>query len=337
MTNARPLSALLALALLASGSLAACSGDVVVDSPTQSESQSGTPNLDAERIDAMLREAQETIDEADKAGKAELLTERVSDPALKMRAAQYTLASKTGAAVPHLDLTPQLLTVTNSAEWPRVVVDISKAESGALPAAYVFVQEDARSGYKLQNWTRLLGGTKISTLSVQEGSPYLAPDAAGFVVTPKDAIAKYAEVLNSGTAGSDLFTADEFTQNSYLKTVKDLNEAVSSAGTVTAKAQTGDFPVTGVLLQDGSALVSGTVTYSHTYDRTIARSKMQLGGSPAALAGDANVVGKVTVNYLLNVLIRVPVEGSNDKASVIGVERAIESVTRDDAAKPEGE
>lgn len=337
MKNLRRMSVLVTVALLASGSLAACSGDVVVESPAQSQTQSGTPNLDAERIDTMLREAQETIDEADKAGKSELLSERVSDPALRMRTAQYALASKTGAVVPHLDLTPQLLTVTNSTEWPRVVVDISKAESGVLPAAYVFVQDDARSGYKLQNWTRLLGGTKISTLSVQEGSPYLAPDAPGFMLTPKDAIAKYADVLNSGTAGSELFTADEFTQNSYLKTVKELNEAVTSAGTVTAHAQTGDFPVTGVLLQDGSALVSGTLTYSHTYARTIARSKMQLGGSPAALAGDANVVGKVTVNYLLNVLIRIPVEGKDDKVSVIGVERAIESVTRDDAAKPEGE
>ncbi|MDN6429293.1 MAG: hypothetical protein L0J79_05645, partial [Propionibacterium sp.] len=62
------------------------------------------------------------------------------------------------------------------------------------------------------------------------------------------------------------------------------------------------------------------------------------GAKPAApTAGDDSVTGTVTVNYLVTALFRVPAEGAGGKVSLVGVERAIESTSRDDSAKPEGE
>lgn len=336
-THRRVWSATAVFATLTLG-LAACSGqDVVVSDPAQSAQSAATPNLDAPRIADMLKDAQKVINDADQGQSMELLENRMTDPALRMRKAQYALSAKTGKALPALDLTEQVLSVTNSTEWPRVLVDISVAPEGGLPHAYFFVQQDARSDYKLENWTRILGGTEFTTLSVKEGAPYLAPDASGFTMTPRRAVEAYVEMLNSGTAGSDLFAADEYTTK-YMSNLKGLSDAAAAAGQVTATAQTVEgAPVTAVRLSDGSALVASTITYSQNYKRTVARSKMNLGGDAAVVAGNAEILGAVKVDYLLTVLIRVPVEGQDAKAQLIGVESALESVTKDDAARPEGE
>lgn len=316
--------------------LSGCSSDIVVDEPAQSGAASGQPNLDVNRIAEMLKDSQAVLTESDQKLDANLLGSRMSDPALRVRAAQYELAKKAGSSVTPLDLTEQVLTVTNSTDWPRVVLDVSKAESGALPAAYFFVQDDARSGYKLQNWTRLLGGTEFSTLSVEEGTPYLQADATGYLVTPKKAVEEYVAMLNSGTAGSQVFATDEFTNN-YFSTVKKLHDSVSAAGEVTAQATYTDAPITSVRLRDGAALVASSIEYTHTYKRTIARSTMKLGGSPAILAGDPSIKGTAAARYVLTVLIYLPAEGSSAKAKLIGAERALESVSKDDAARPQGE
>lgn len=340
MGRTRELAAVAVLALTLP--LAGCAqGDIVVESGGQSGAQSGggatSPNLDSERVDAVLGAISSAVSAGDEKKDAELLRPRVSDPALRMRKAQYALATADGSAVPALDFTAQSLTITNAATWPRAVVDVSQAGDGGLPNVFLITQEGARDPYRLQSWVRLLGGTSLTTLSIEQGAPYLDGDATGYQVTPADAVSGYVDMLNAGTAGDDTFTADEFA-SIYLADAKSLNDSVQAAGKVTAEAHTGDFPVSGVVLADGSALVSGAFTYSHVYARTVARSTMKLGGRAAALnEGDDAVIGTITVNYLVTALFRIPAEGADGKVSLVGVERAIESTSRDDSAKPEGE
>lgn len=325
------------LALMALGVAGCSNGQILVEEAGQSAQSEAVPNLDTPRIVQMLKDSQEVINTADQEQSSGILEARMSDSALRMRLAQYQAAKKTGKALPPLDLTEQTLSVTNSTDWPRVLLDVSKAPDGALPGAYFFVQSDARSGYKLQNWVRLLGGTEFTTLSVQEGAPYLQPEATGFTMTPQAAVQSYVDMLNSGTVGSDSVAPDEFSTK-YLAVVKQLNESVTAVGSVTAAAAPIEgAPVTSVRLKDGSALVASAITYTHTYQRTVARSKMNLGGDPAVFAGDAAVIGTVKVNYLMNVLIHLPVEGSNAKAQLIGVETVLESVSKDDSTRPQGE
>lgn len=318
--------------------LSACSGQqIVAEEAVQSGQAAQNPNLDAARIAEILKDTQALLVEADKAFSVDTLKERFSDPALRMRAAQYALAQKKNTAAPVLDLTEQALSVTNSTTWPRVVVDISKEVDGKLPSAYFFVQDDARSGYKLQNWTRLLGSSEVKTLTLDTGAAYVEASASGYRLTPEQAVDDYVTMLNSGTAGSDSFATDEFT-NLYFSQLKSLNDSAAAAGTVTATAaRLEDAPVTAVRLSDGSALVASAITFTHTYARTVAQSKLNLGGDPALLAGDPAIVGNVEVKYLLTVLIRVPAQGSDQKAQLIGAERALESVTKNDAARPQGE
>lgn len=320
------------------GDLIASSGHSGDQSDQSGTAQSGDRNLDADRVDQILGSTQEVLDAGDADLDADALTSRVADPALRLRAAQYAIAKAREGSVPPLDLTARSVTVTNSSTWPRAVVGISQGGDGSLPVVYALTQEDARSAYRLVNWTRMFGGTELTTLPENQGSPLVSGDTGGFVMTPDDAVRAYVDMLNAGEAGDDNFTSDEFA-STYLQEVSDLDDSVSEAGSVTAEASAEDMaPPVGVVLQDDSALVASSFTYTHTYARTVADSTLKLGGLAAQLdEGDGSVTGTVTTEILVTVLLQIPPEESDAKASVVGIERAMESVTRDDSKRPEGE
>lgn len=335
MRRVQVISVLVA-ATLGAGGLAACSsGDFEVQSAAP---QSAGPNLDKERIGEVLTDIQATLKTADEKQDKEALKQRLAEPALSMRSKQYDVAAKTGGAVPALDLTAQSLTVTINDEFPRVILDATVQPEGALPKLAVITQKDARSDYQLENYATMLGGTELTTAAVEKGTPYIAPDGGGYVMTPKDAVQGYVDMLNAGETGNDRYAADEFA-NTYKGDLTKLNESVTAAGEVGAHAEVSpDYPITTVALADGRALVSTAIKYSHTYKRTVARSTMKLGGTPAVMSdGNESVTGTVTVHYLTSIMLAVPKEGSSEKTSLIGAERVIFDLTRDDGAKPAGE
>ena len=334
----RATRSLAALSLASALALAACgSGDIIVQSGSQSGSQSGQPNLDRNRIDSVLSSIQETLTSADSLMDGNALSPRLTDPALVMRTSQYTLAQATGAPPPALSLTSQAVAVTDSGRWPRAIVDIGQSSDGTRPPVFIVVQDSPRSDYMLQSWTRLLGSTSLTFPSVLEGSPYLGADSTGFTKTPREAISAYVDMLNKGEAGNDSFTVDEFA-TTYLSDVSALATSVQAAGTVTAQAADSTFPISGVVLHDGSALVSGTFTFTHTYQRTVANSTMRLGGAPAQMnEGDDSVIGTLTVSFVASVLIQIPTADAGGKATLVGAERIIQSTSRDDSVKPAGE
>lgn len=329
-----------ALALVASLGIGGCAPAAREASPeADSAARSAqAPDLDQARIDEVLRDTQSVLDAGDKAGDADALTPRVGGAALRMRRDLYVQAKKTGERVQSLDLSPQSLAVTDERRWPRAFFAFTKAPEGELPTVAVFRQTGPRERYKLVNWMQLLGGTEITAAPLSQGSRYIGPDQSGYVMSPLDAIAAYTARLNDPkSAEARQFTTDEFA-STYAQEADQLASSVKAAGTVRARARTVDLPVFGIELAGGQALVAGSFTYAQTYARTVARSSMRLGGTPAAiLGGDAAVKGTVTVNYLVNVLLVVPRRGSDDKIQVVGAERAIESVTRDDSKKPRGE
>lgn len=326
-------SAALLVVLALSAPLVACGqGDIIAEA--QSDAAQSGPVIDSERVTAALEQVQAVLDEGE--ADEDLLATRLEDPALRLRQAQYALAEATSSQAPALNVTAESLALTNTTTWPRTVLNFTTTGDSSLPMAFVLVQDDARSPYKLQSWVRILGGTTLTLPAVMTGSATLVGDSTGFVKTPEEALAAYVEMLNSGKAGNDDFTSDDFSVT-YLQDAKTLNDASASAGSVTAKAKVADFPVTGVVLEDGSALVSASFTYTLTYDRTVARSTMRLGGSTAALSkgDDDTVVGKATVTYVASVLLLVPSAETGGQITVVGAERAIESVVKDDSSNPD--
>lgn len=323
------------VALSAALACGACSAsELVVQETTQSAQH--TPNLDEARVNEALKEVARTLNTADSALDAQDFGQRIIDGAARTRAAQYAYALASGDTIPSLDLSAQNLAVTNSAQWPRAILNIRQADASQLPVVEVFVQSDARSPYALANWCRMLGGTSVTMAPIEQGSAFVTNDSSGFVSTPEEALNAYVDMLNAGQTSSQAFAGDEFTAQ-YLDTVKTLASSLSAAGTVSAHAAVTSDPILGLVLQDGSALVAANFTYTLNYSRTIAKSTMRLGGQTATMhSGDDDTVkGTATVTYVATVLINIPSANQGGVSRIVGADRVIESVTMDDSTNPD--
>lgn len=271
---------------------------------------------------------------ADASLNASDLDGKVTNGALETRTAQYALATATGQAPSALDFTPTSLAITNSDSWPRAIFNISDGSSTALPVLQVYVQDSARSDYKLTNYARLLGGTQLTLPPVGTGSAYVTGDSEGFTVSPDAALTQYITMLNSGTQDTSQFVADEFTKQTFQQ-VTDLNSSVSAAGSVTMAATATDYPISGLVLQDGSALVAANLKYTLTYQRTVAGSTMNLGGTTASLSKDGTTVeGTATVDYIATVIMRIPSQKAGGNVQIVGGDRSIVKVALDPSSSP---
>ena len=328
----RTLAAASAALLMASAlGVSACSSEIVAQSGSGAQS---TANLDLERISSVLADVGGAMATADASLNASDLGDKVTNGALETRTAQYALATATGQAPSTLDFEPKSLAITNSDSWPRAIFNISDGSSTALPVLQVYVQDSARSDYKLTNYARLLGGTQLTLPPVGTGSAYVTGDSEGFTVSPNAALTQYITMLNSGTQDTSQFVADEFTKQT-LQQVTDLNSSVSAAGSVTMAATATDYPISGLVLQDGSALVAANLKYTLTYQRTVAGSTMNLGGTTASLSKDGTTVeGTATVDYIATVIMRIPSQKAGGNVQIVGGDRSIVKVALDPSSSP---
>lgn len=337
-----------ALAFASAVALAACSPAVrevggqsdPVSGDSQSGAQSGEsrePKLDESRIRRIVRDVQEVLDRAQTEKDREILTERLTGGALSLRQAQFVQAEKTGTELDPLEIEINVASATAADSWPRVLLVGSSAAPDDPAEVFLFTQETAQSDYMLENWVRAVGGNSVRGVAVEAGTEALPPDATGFRLTPAEALQTYVNFLNDpGNAEHQVFDDKTFAPR-YASDLTALNDAVAKAGSVSANAAVAEYPLTAVSLVTGEALVSASFTYTHTYKRTVARSTMSVGGTPAAYLTDANVVGTVTVTYLVNTFFTLPPKDSTDPIRIVGSERVLVGATKDDAAIPEGE
>ncbi len=343
---------------LAVSALAGCSPDIREVAPisggdqqsgneagAQSGAQSGgaiaapstAPALDEAQIQRIVDEVQAVLDDAEVENSTDVLKERLTAGALAMRIGQFERAKKTGTDLPALQIEVNVASATASDEWPRVLLVGSSAKSDDPAEVFILKQDDAKADYMLENWVRALGGNSVRGVAVEAGSVVLPDDAPGFRLTPAETLATYVKHLNRPKKKAYKIFDDKTIAPQHKEEITALNDAVEEAGEVRSHASVGDYPVTAVHLATGEALVAATFTYKTVYDRTVAGSTMTLGGTPAAYLDDPEVLGTATVKYLVNVFFAVPPEGSEEDIRIIGGERTILSVNKDDDATPEGE
>lgn len=304
-------------------------------SGAQSGDEGGNIALTADQVHRIVEDIQEVLDEAQEENDPAILEERLVKPAITLRTGQFTRAEKTDTDLPRLLITPSVFSATVGDEWPRVLVVASEAEKDVPGEVFFITQEDARSDYKLENWVRLVGGESVRGVSVRDGSRVLERDAQGLEFTPEEALETYVNHLNSPDNDSYQVFSDNVFAPHYKDEISTLNEAVEVAGKVTATAETGDYPTIGVALDTGDALVSSAFTYTTVFEKTVPGSSFQLAGTPAAYVEDKEVKGSVSVKYLVSVFFLVPPEGSDDDIRVVGAERVITGVDRDDTEPAE--
>lgn len=307
----------------------------------QSAAMSGAvaegPVLDEAQIRKIVAGVQDVLDEATAQNDPEILKERLSGAALQMRTAEFVRAQKTGTEVPALEIEVNVASATVAQEFPRTLLVGSSAAPDDPALVFLFSQQDAKSDYMLENWVRVVGGESIRGVEIEAGSQTLGPDSPGFTMTPAEAAEAYAVFLQEYSGSSSETFVDEVFAPAQWEELNKLKEAVTEVGSIGAWASIGANPPTGVTLADGYGLVAANLGTMILYDRTVADSKMSVGGTAARYLDNPEVIGTVTARYVVNAFLLLPPEGSDEPVRVVGAERTIVSVERDDEAKPEGE
>ncbi|MCS4484107.1 hypothetical protein NXS08_01190 [Gleimia sp. 6138-11-ORH1] len=315
----------------AAGLLAGCADEAPRVDKVLPPAEEEIPNLDADQVRSVLNELTKVLTKADEAKNADLLVERVKDPALTMRRGYYTLAQKTDAKVPTLFMDQSTVTVTKSEEWPRAIVLGTEIVEGELPSVLLITQADARSPYMLESWARLFPSSKLQTIKVSEGSPIVKVDSAEYVETPLKAMQTWGSRLNNAELDPQRYALDDFTKF-YLDEKQSLNEQVVKVGTVTYRNVLVEDRITAVKLADGSALVFGWFNQDQIYTRTAEKGALKVQGVHAALLeGDDDEVKlnePVTAYYTVAVAMVLPVVGSKEPIKVIAAERVLREVKR---------
>lgn len=335
-------------ALMIAGALllAGCSAPILEAEEPQSSAQSGTQSgqqsgfagsglgeeltLTDDQVMRIVAQVQETLDQSQQENDPSLLEERLEDPALTIRKGQFVRAEKTGTDLAPLVINPDVHSATRGDSWPRILMVASNAETDTPSELFFLTQEEPRGDYKLQNWTRLVGGTSVKGISVRDGTRVLSGDEQGFKMTPSEVISTYVNFLNSPDNDEYAKFQDNVFEPRYREELTSLNEAVSVAGNVASTASTGDFPVSAVELNTGNAVLATAFKYQTVYKRTVPGSSFEMAGTLASYLDNPSVIGTVTVDYTVTIFFLLPPSDSEEEVSVLGSERVITAVSRDD-------
>ena len=312
--------------------MSACSSELVAQSG--SSSAQSAANLDHERISSVLETVGGVMATADASLNAADLGDQVTKGALEMRTAQYALANANSQALPPLDFEPTSLAITNSDSWPRAIFNISDTSSTTLPVLEVYVQDSARSDYKLTNYARLLGGTHLTLPVRRYWISYVTGDSQASPVTPDTrsrAVHHDAELRHPGydaVRGRRLHQADA-AAGERPKFVGEQRRIRDHGG------QRDELPGLG----PGPAgwLGSGRSErkYTLTYQRTVAGSTMNLAGNTAALSpSGTKVEGTATADCIATIIMRIPSQKAGGNVQIVGGERAITKVALDPSNSP---
>lgn len=319
---------------LATGSLLLAGCAAAVPEPDPEPTPDGPfPALTVPQGAAVLDAVGEALAAADGARDPAQLEGRLADPAKSLRAAQYTLAERSqGQRTPTpLTTNEQVLVVAATEGWPRTFVAVTEpAEGSTAPLLLTLRQPDARSPYRLISWARLFPGAEVPSMAGPEvGSPQLGADADGLVVTPAEALARYADVLTNGSASqhADSFIPDPYVaqQQAEIKTGRDSLQGIAEI-TVNAAVDGGATVV--LETADGGALVIGKITTTTGYRKTLAGSTLRLGGEAGAWLGDGTVPSLANVRHDSLVAFYVPPAETEAKIVPLGAERVLVDASR---------
>lgn len=319
----RPLRRTAVLACTGALLLAACAPElptVAVDDETVIAPVVSTVQDEAihASIAEVLAAGTETLDPA-------ALAARVAGPALALRTAELTVAAATGVkdAITEVPMAIQSEVIPATDTWPRWTFAVSERPQN-LQTERLLVTEQAspREQYKLWGWIRLFPGVTLPAFpSATVGTELVAPDDASLLLSPTDAVAHYADVLNSGDASAFAaeFPADPLRDQMNARRADRTALAATGAGTYTLVFTPTEGAVRSLRTAEGGALVIAQLTSSET-----------LAGEPGAVinptatesafTAGAAASNSLTVGRTALVGIYVPAAGSTEPISVVGSE-----------------
>ena len=281
----------------------------------------------------VLTDVGEVLTTADATLDAALLPPRVEGPALAVRTAEYARATATAGAKPPtaLPTDEQALIVPQTDAWPRTQLVVTKQPDDLqAPRILVMQQTAPRDPYRLWGWGRMGAGVQMpATAAPETGSPVLAPDATGLLVTPAEALQQYADVLANGTASAYAATFQEDTFRTSIEAARAATVAgVQAAGSATETYTPEAAPVVTLQTVDGGAIVVGQLTTVSTVTLTVAGGTIPI-SDPfyAALTGKQSAGSNFVRTFTDVLVLYVPPAGSAALVQLLAAEHAVTSAT----------
>ncbi|MFB8229142.1 hypothetical protein [Cellulosimicrobium sp. NPDC055967] len=312
--------------------LAACSAPLPTPQPDPTQDPP-PPVLSEAQETEVLDAVASALAAASEANDPAQLDARVTGPALAIRTSQLAVAAARGNAdlVTELPTEAQQVVIPTTQTWPRTSYAVSvQPESLQTPRLSVLEQAGARDPYQLWAWVRLLPGVTMPSFADPSiGSEAVAPDDSSLLVTPTDAVAQYADVLNLGTGSGFVGT---FEDDSFRTLLAERAQAWATALEPAAGAYAltftpnADEQVRSVRTADGGALVVGAMTSQETMTAEEGAQVPPDTETIKALYGGAAPTNVLKVGYVDVVALYVPPAGSEEKIRVVGNEHVATSV-----------
>ncbi|MUH60056.1 hypothetical protein [Bifidobacterium canis] len=315
-----------ALSLCMCVTLGACEGQLPQPAKATA-SASASPNLTTDQEKKMRTQILEAIQKCNDAKTTDGLDKVMSGPELAVRTSEITVAQKTGnldakTTIP-TDIT-QTIIPTDSG-WPRSVFTITTTtEDQQSKRLLVFDQESARQNYKLWGVARLFQGVQMPKFTVPEiGAQMGADNDSNLKMTPKEAVAQYADVLQNGTNSK---YANDFADDYLRQELATLSQTVQQGMERNKGTQSQTFtPVDGQIRimrsADGGDLVVAQINSEWTRTAGEGRESQPASDSEKALFGDGKATSTMRVTYVNVVALYVPSAKSNAKVTAVGAER----------------
>lgn len=287
------------------------------------------PAVSVAQSQRVLDAVAEVVAAGDVANDAAGLPARLEGPALAIRTAEYVRNAATEGGRPPtvLPFEEQALIVPETDAWPRTqLVVTEQPDDLQAPRILVLRQDGPRDPYRMWGWARLLPGvTMPPTAAPEVGSPTLAPDAEGLLMTPAEALTQYTDVLTHGDASS---FAGSFAPDAFRTAVEseraERATPLGDAATLTQSYQAGAEPVVALQTVDGGAIVVGELSTTTTFALTEPGGKIDVEPFYSRLAGGATTAGTSLTRVFGGVVVMyVPPAGSGAQVQVLAGEQAV--------------
>ncbi|MBZ2199514.1 hypothetical protein [Occultella gossypii] len=294
------------------------------------------PVMDESRLERVLTSLEETIAAADEAGDATLLESRVAGAALRVRTAEYALATATASSdapyvVQPLTGLADVEIISNTESWPHTIMVVTEIPDGAnVPLLLTLEQTTPRDPYLLTNWIRLFPAITMPATSIGSiGSPQVPLDAEGLVLPPGQVVAAYADVLtNSASQYAPTFAEDNL-RTALAAELTGLSTAVEEAGTVANTVSASADPILTLATDDGGAIVIGSMAMAQVFTKTVEDATLEVGGRLEILAGgDGEIDETLTATYEQMVAFYVPPAAEGAQITVLGGEHVLTAVAK---------
>ena len=312
------------LAVMMTAGLAACEGQVPVAQPETSSTQ--TPDLTKAQEKRIRQNILTVVDKANDDKNTDGLDQRMSGPALEIRTSEINIAKVTGkldakTAIP-TDMT-QTVVPTDSG-WPRLVYTITTTtEDQQSKRLLVLRQDSARSNYKLWGVARLFQGAKLPKFAIPDlGAEMGNENDTGLVATPKEAVRRYADVLQNGASSQ---YASGFSDDFFRDSLGDLTKTVEEGmkrnnGTQQQVFTPANDAISVMRSSDGGDLVVARIDSQWTRAAGEGRESQPASDAEKALFGNGKPTSTMRVTYVNVVALYIPPAKDKQPITAVGAE-----------------